>query len=150
MSTALENTSEGTESTRFSIAQRWEAAADAGFTAVPNTLLQAQMKLGLTANDIVVLMNLVMHWWSPDQLPFPRTQTIANRSGLGLRTVQRCMNSLQDRGFITKVRGEDRTYIDLSGLKAKLSELTPGYAWRKELAADQSSVRAPATGGAMG
>jgi hypothetical protein len=110
-------------------AQRWGAAADAGFTLLPNTLLRAQGKLGLSANDVVVLANILMHWWHRDQLPYPRAQAIANRSGLGLRTVQRSIRELVGKGLLTRVPGAARTRYSLEGLRSALEKLAPGDAW---------------------
>ena len=62
-------------------------------TLVPDVLLKSQTSLGLNATELVVLLNLTMHWWFPKQKPFPRSQTIAQRMGVDVRTVQRAMSS---------------------------------------------------------
>ena len=46
-------------------------AAVAGFQAVPNIQLRVQADLGLSTKDLVVLLNVLMHLWVPEQLPFP-------------------------------------------------------------------------------
>lgn len=114
------------------IHERWGDLSAVGFTAVPNTLIQAQYKLGLSSNDVVILLNFVMHWWSPDSMPYPRSDTIAARTGLGRRTIQRTMKSLEARGMIKRVMIGNRTYVDLTGLKEQLAFVAPGYAWRRE------------------
>jgi len=114
----------------FAITERWGRLSETGFTAIPNTLIHAQSELKLNPNQIVILLNLIMHWWSPESHPFPRSHTIAKRSGLGLRTVQRELSDLEKRKLIRRIRRDDSVLIDLSNLKQKLEEIAPHYAWR--------------------
>jgi hypothetical protein len=44
-------------------ADKWQEAAKAGFQLLPDLLLRHQADLGLTATDLVVLINLTMHWF---------------------------------------------------------------------------------------
>jgi hypothetical protein len=64
----------------------------AEFQIVPDLLLKNQKTLGLNATEMVVLLNVLMHWWHRDQKPFPRSTTIAKRMGITVRTVQRALN----------------------------------------------------------
>ena len=112
------------------VAERWGDAVASGFTVVPNSLLRAQAKLGLTPNDVVVLLNLLTHWWHRDRLPFPRTSAIAKRSGLSDRTVQRSLKTLQGKGLVRKTRGADqRSHYDLDGLRKALSSYAMRDPW---------------------
>lgn len=112
------------------IAERWGAAVDAGFVAVPNVLFSAQDKLGLSANDVLVVMNIVMHWWHHDRRPSPRATTIARRSGLGRRTVQRSLKHLEQLGLVERVRvAKDKTEYNLDGLVARLSTYAKDDVW---------------------
>ena len=45
---------------------------------------------------MVVLLNILMHWWErePENLPHPRPDQIAQRIGTSPRTVQRCIGNL--------------------------------------------------------
>lgn len=108
----------------------WGETTQGGFTAIPNTLLKAQAELELTGNDMMVLLNLIMHWWQSDEFPFPRTTTISKRTGLKLRTVQRSMNRLQKLGYIERERRGDKTYANLTGIKEKLLKLSNKYVWQ--------------------
>ncbi len=110
-----------------SIANKWGQAADAGFAAVPNVLVLAQAKLGLSANDVVVVLNLLVHWWRSDRQPYPAPSTIAKRAGLGLRTVQRSLRQLADKGLVHKDTSGSRHSYDLSGLVAALAAKAPAY-----------------------
>ena len=114
------------------IAERWGDAVASGFTAVPNSLIRAQVELGLTPNDIVVLLNLLVHWWYRDRLPFPRTSIIATRTGLSQRTVQRTLATLQRKGLVTKIRGADqRSRYELDGLRKALSSYAVMDPWNR-------------------
>jgi hypothetical protein len=112
------------------IAERWGSAVDAGFLAVPNILVRAQNKLGLTPNDLVVVLNIIMHWWHRDRRPTPRSTAIAKRTGLGPRTVQRSLKKLERKGLITRVRiSRDKTEYDLDGLRSMLAAEARSDVW---------------------
>ena len=84
------------------VLQKWGLAGRAGFQILPDVLLKNQVALGLDNTDVVVLINLTMHWWYEDIKPFPRTTTIAKRMGCGVRTVQRSFLKMQNLGLIRK------------------------------------------------
>jgi len=112
------------------IAERWGPAVDAGFLAVPNILVRSQDKLGLTPNDLVVVLNIILHWWHQDRRPAPRSTAIAKRTGLGPRTVQRSLRKLEKKGLITRVRvAKDRTEYDLEGLVSRLASEARSDVW---------------------
>jgi len=56
------------------VVAKWGAAAEAGFQLLPDVLLKQQSNLGLTAADLIVLINFTMHCWYPEQKPFPSFQ----------------------------------------------------------------------------
>ncbi len=120
---------------------KWGEAANAGFQSIPDVLLKNQAKLGLTPTDMLVLMNITMHWWYPTQLPFPRSKTIAGRMGVEVRTVQRALATLKKLGLLVKVmepsaEGVEREVCDLSGLVKRLGGLAkhdPSYLARTKL-----------------
>lgn len=122
-------------------ADKWQEAAKAGFQLLPDLLLRHQADLRLTATDLVVLINLTMHWWYADQRPFPRSSTIAKRMGIDRRTVQRSLAKLSEMGLVEKVieslpDGRERQVCDLTGLQSRLSDLAksdPVYLMRSEL-----------------
>lgn len=92
----------------ITVKEKWQGAVtpSSGFVAVPVSLLRLQTNLHLTPTDMVVLINLLAHWWDPGRSVFPRTTTIAQRMGVTKRTVQRTMNKLVKRGLM------DRAYTD--------------------------------------
>lgn len=102
---------------------KYGEASVAGFQAVPDLLLRHQANLGLSPTDLVVLLNVLMHWWYPSQKPFPRSTTISKRMGVSARTVQRSLNHLEELRLLARVVEDDRTYLDPSPLVEKLSDL---------------------------
>jgi hypothetical protein len=61
--------------------EKWGAAALAGFQTVPDLLLRHQKTLKISSAEMVVLLNVLMHWWYRDQMPYPRPTTIARSTG---------------------------------------------------------------------
>jgi predicted transcriptional regulator len=107
---------------------KWGAAAESGFQLVPDLLLKNQSKLDLSSTDMLVLLNVLMHWWYADQRPFPRSTTIAARMNVEPRTVQRSLAKLDELGLLKRVteetpEGDERRVCDPEGLKRKLEEL---------------------------
>lgn len=103
---------------------KYGEASVAGFQAVPDLLLKHQHDLGLSAIDLVILLNVLMHWWYPGQKPFPRSSTIATRMGITTRTVQRSLQHMEDINILTREKTTaSPTYLDPSPLVSKLQAL---------------------------
>lgn len=110
----------------------WGSGLSSGFVSVPTLLITRQAEIGLTPQEVVVLLNLIAAWWTEDNLPYPRTATIAQRSGLSLRAVQRHIKDLETKRLISRIRnqvlpGDTRlsvTRYDLAGLVVRLQELS--------------------------
>ena len=117
---------------------KWREAVGegSGFVAIPVALLRLQTRLGLTSTDMMVLVNLLAHWWNPDVAVFPRTTTIAKRMGVNERTVQRSMRRLVKMGLAEPGRDEQsrRTY-QFKGLVDRLNRDLPAA---MRLAANES------------
>jgi DNA-binding MarR family transcriptional regulator len=105
---------------------KWGSALDAGFQIVPNVLIRAQTKLGLDPLDLAILLNILVHWWRPEELPYPRTSMIANRIGVSVRTVERRIEKMQSTGLIVRHPTEKTPdglgvrRFDLTGLVERL------------------------------
>jgi hypothetical protein len=84
------------------IIAKWGDAARAGYQAVPDLLLRHQDALNLNPTELVVLLNVLMHWWYSHQKPFPRPTTIARRMGSTVRTVQRAITKLETEGLLVR------------------------------------------------
>lgn len=117
---------QATDKARTLAAAKWGVALDGGFQIIPNVLVRGQAKLGLDALDIVILLNVNMHWWRPEDLPFPQPRVIANRTGVSTRTVERRLEQLEQKGLLQRLSPEKlpkqlaRRRIDLSGLVQRL------------------------------
>jgi DNA-binding HxlR family transcriptional regulator len=133
------------------VTERWGEAADAGFIPFPNALVRAQATLELTANDMVVILNILLHWWHRDRLPHPRSTAIAKRSGLGHRTVQRSLSNLERQGLIARVRGpKGKAQYDLTGLRDALARQARRDVWyRPEVVRKRPSGRETRAGAGL-
>ena len=85
---------------------RWGAALNEGYVAVPRVLLRHQHDLGITSEEVVLLLNLLSSWWTEDDHPYPAVSTLAHRIGTTTRTVQRNLRSLEAKGFIKRLRNQ--------------------------------------------
>jgi hypothetical protein len=122
-------------SRRVGVAEtKWGAAVSGGpngYQLVPDVLLRKQTELKLDATDIVILLNICMHWWEsePSKMPHPRPVTIANRMGISTRTVERHIARLGDLGLMEWLPPEPRAdapsvrRFDLEGLRSALERL---------------------------
>ena len=94
----------------------------AGWTLLPNIIFMRQRALGLDSMDINILMVLLSHWWTADNLPFPSKQKIADTIGCDPSTVRRRIQKLEAAGFVTRIQRrveKDRNktnQYDFSGL----------------------------------
>jgi predicted transcriptional regulator len=89
------------------VADKWgEEVAKRGFAQIPNYLLLLNQFLDekerLPPVELLVLMQLVGSWWKKEAPPYPSMSTLASRCGVSTRQIQRAINSLSDRGFISR------------------------------------------------
>ncbi len=100
-------------------------AMDGGFQVVPDVLLKYQKRLGLQPLDLGIVLNIMMHWWTADEKPFPRMKMIADRMGVSPRTVERRVKSMEKAGLLRRLPSEKRGGLtirrfDLDGLVGRL------------------------------
>lgn len=130
---------------------KWGISAQLGFQQIPNILFKNQAKLGLSAIELVVLLNVTLHWWEKNYLPSPRTSVIAKRIGVSRRTIERNIKSLEEKGFIRRrPRFQINTYdnekltireFDLTGLVVLLEEFAfQELAWKKSLSKETTET----------
>jgi len=114
-----------------SIQEKWGSTLATGFVVVPTILLKRQADLELSAQEVVILLHLMAAWWHAKDLPYPRTATIAHRAGMSVRTVQRHLRDLENKGLIRCLRNQTAngrddlmvTRYDLQGLVEKMRAL---------------------------
>lgn len=70
------------EEAKITVKAKWQGAVNegSGFVAVPMSLLRLQSRYNLNPTDMLVLINLLAHWWDPSQPVYPRSTTIAKRN----------------------------------------------------------------------
>ena len=114
--------------------EKWGTAAMAGgFCILPALLLRAQRRLGLSATQLALVIQLSDFWWDDGKHPWPKKETLGQRLGLSEKQVQRHARALEERGYIRRItrmtpHGRTSNAYDLSGLVAKLTELAPEFA----------------------
>lgn len=124
--------------------RRWSSnVMDRGYTQIPTILLWGQARLGLTADELNVLLQIISHWFYSGNDPHPSKARIAERMGKHARTVQGYLTSLEEKGFLKRVerfrasKGQDANGYDLSGLIAKLEAIAPEF----KKVSDQNKTR---------
>ena len=113
--------------------RKWgEEVIKSGYQMIPDVLVRCQKFLGLEAMDVLILLNITMHWWNYDNLPHPRPSAIANRMSVSTRTVERRIARMQKSGLIVRMPSEDKDgktvrRYDLSRLVRKLKKFATRY-----------------------
>ena len=96
------------------VAAKWGDAIRSGFQLLPDVLIKNQQKLELNPTDLVVIINLTMHWWYPAQKPYPRSHTIASRMGVDVRTVQQTFEKLRNLNLVQRKEKAIRQFLTLT------------------------------------
>lgn len=114
--------------------EKWGAdVRSLGFTMVPSLLFKAQQRLGLSPTQLVVLLQLVDHWWDLDRHPWPSKELLSTKIGINPRQVQRVVAELEKSGFVKRTDrylpkgGKTSNEYNLMGLVAKLKKVAPDF-----------------------
>lgn len=119
--------------------KKWGAnLAKAGFTILPNHLIAynqfAEPEEQISATEFFVLTQILVHWWSPTEMPFPSKSTLSSRTGLSPRQVQRTLGQLEDKRLIRRIArfgsnnaGRMSNAYDLAPLVSRLKTLAEAY-----------------------
>ena len=85
------------------VEQKWgREIANAGWTAVPNIILEKLSALGLDALDFAICVYVMSFQWKADGLAWPSKVTMAKSLGVDKRTIQRRITAMQAAGFIRR------------------------------------------------
>lgn len=101
------------------LASRWgySILEEAGWTTIPNLLLEKQMVLDLSNTEMLLLIHLISFIHFADAPAFPSISTLAARINQHPRTVQRTINKLISKGFLKrKIRAKSVNDKGLSNL----------------------------------
>lgn len=113
------------QETSSQIREKWGTAVGkgglTGYLALPEVLIRGQHRLGLSSTEMMVLINILLHWWNVDRDPFPSNTIIAKRMGISPRTVQRACAVLEEKQLI--VRRVSRFYDDKTEIHSARREI---------------------------
>jgi DNA replication protein DnaD len=114
--------------------KKWGAAVMRhGTLIVPSILLRAQARLLVNSTQMIVLLQLVEHWWTAESKVFPSMKTIATRIDLTPKQVQRTIDVLVAKGLLTKISrrlphgGKASNEYRFDGLVQKLKAIEPDF-----------------------
>lgn len=104
-----------------------------GYTGVPNILLRAQNRLGITPTQLTIIVQLLSYYYDPLRPPFPTKRELAKRIGITEQTLRINIKALEDAELVTREQwktaagdyGSNRYH--LTGLIAKLKKLEPDF-----------------------
>lgn len=114
-----------------SLAERFPAPLDRNYTPIPNALTRHRDALGLGSNDLLVILALEQHRWAAGDEVFPSRSTIAELTGLSVRSVDRTLHGLVEAKLITKRprynsnAGQASNSYDLAPLWVAVAALEP-------------------------
>ncbi|WP_315927446.1 helix-turn-helix domain-containing protein [Mesorhizobium sp. SP-1A] len=104
-----------------------------GFTGVPNILVRAQSRLGISTTQFNIIVQLLSYWIDPTRPPFPPKRELAQRMSITQQTLRINIKALEDKGYISRIQqktaaGDYGSNIyRLDGLVAKIKELVPDF-----------------------
>jgi len=111
---------------------------DHGYTGVPNILVRAQSRIGISTTQFNIIVQLLSYWIYPDRPPFPGKKELANRMGINPVTLRKNIAELEKAGLIKRVQRKtsagdygSNTY-KLDGLIKKLQSLVPDFDKERE------------------
>src|SRR5437016_14099610 len=71
----------------------------AGFTSVPNLVLNHYAELGITPAEMMFTIHMWQFRWT-ERDPYPSLTTIADKMDVSWRQAHRYANSLKEKGFV--------------------------------------------------
>lgn len=121
-----------------------------GYTAVPNILVRAQARLGISTTQFNIIVQLLSYWIDPKRPPFPTKRELAKRMSITPKTVQTNIAALEKHGLIEREQRKTpagdygANLYKLDGLVKRLKDLEPSFEEeREERRAARSKTEAP-------
>ena len=121
-----------------------------GYAGIPSILIQAQSRLGLTAMQFNILVQLLDYYRDPNRAPFPSRAELGRRIGVKPKTIQTNMRQLEQAGLVRRemrktAAGDWASNIyHLDGLVERVKKLEPEFTEaRKEREAGRARVSTP-------
>jgi hypothetical protein len=106
------------------VARRWSPTIVAnGFVPLPNTLLWAYCDLGMSPQELLLVIQLSSFKWGAAS-PFPSMGKLADRMNMSDRRVREIVASLESKGLIKRERVANKRYnsFDFAGLIRALEQ----------------------------
>lgn len=99
-----------------------------GFLQVPALLLKNQHRLRtdggtVSATEMIVLLNILLHWWNRNDVVFPKAEDIAKRIGVTRRSIDRAVAGLVKGNLLKKERQGNRVLYSPIPLAERLTTL---------------------------
>ena len=79
---------------------------EAGFTTVPNLVLDHYATLGITSDEMMFTIHIWQYWWT-ERDPYPSLATVAAKMGKSWRTAHRYAKSLEKKQML-RITHRDR------------------------------------------
>jgi DNA-binding transcriptional ArsR family regulator len=104
-----------------------------GYTGVPNILIRAQSRLGISTTQFNIIVQLLSYWIDPARPPFPPKRDLAQRMSITQQTLRINIKALEEKGYIARVQqktaaGDYGSNIyRLDGLVAKIGDLVTDF-----------------------
>ena|SRR5258706_7606072 len=142
------NTAQDSKKTLRESEKNWgRPAIAAGFTLFPSVLLHKQHALGLDCIDVVIVLQILKHWWHAENAPYPSQVQLAKTMNVDLSTIKRHLVRLRDGGLVTwssrtsKHGGQASNAYDLSGLIKHVNDFAVEELAAREKEADARKAR---------
>ena len=106
---------------------------DHGYTGLPNILMRAQARLGISTTQFNIIAQLMSYWIDPSNPPWPKKRDLAQRMSITEQTVRINIKALEEAGLVERVQritpaGDYGSNVyRLDGLVKKLKELVPDF-----------------------
>lgn len=100
------------------------AFTEAGYTMIPNALIEAKVRLGISHLEMDILVNVI--YFIRPQGYFPNFKHLADRVGIEKRSLRRSFEALEKKGILKRERmmtaqGREYTRINLKPLIDKIN-----------------------------
>lgn len=112
--------SEEEQKRRLGLDKRWpglvRSGGDDGFTQLPTRLLVHQRELGITAQELALIVQIASYMRGA-ALPFPPVKALAYRMSVTEHSIRRLIHGLEAKGLVAWMPSEMKP--DGSGLKCR-------------------------------
>jgi DNA-binding transcriptional regulator YhcF (GntR family) len=83
--------------------EKWTPALmKAGWTVIPQVILDRQNALGIDAIDLNIILHIIKHWWNKNTPPFPSKRSIAECMQIDESTVRRRIARMEKDGLMKR------------------------------------------------